>query len=246
MKKKKYVRLLTKLRYELVESSESVVVLAGGMSVLLDKNKINNYIFKNNSIVISANHSYDFIDKIDYTFFGDPDVFLSKYTSIRGTPIISVRVKDRLKDRINNMFWNRFIKKKKVCFEVFTRGKKHGNKMKKWKINKDGTFPTLKYSSTGFAAMCISLLFRPKEVLVAGLDGPEFDTPKEKRGSKLPKFDFNGRMKKYKSVRDSIEKKNVLEFKVIPLLQSKNVNIVCVPSSKLYGIDKKKYNIVLL
>jgi len=243
---KKCIRSLTKLEYKLVEQSGSVVVLAGGLSTSLDRKKINNYISEHNSIVISANHSYNFIDKINYTFFGDPNVFLAKHKLARGTPIVSVRVKDRLKGIVSDKFWNRFIKKKKVCFEVFTRGKKHGNKMKKWKINKDGTFPTLKYSSTGFAAMCISLLFRPKEVLVAGLDGPEFDFPKEKRGSKLTKFDFNGRMKKYKSVRDSTEKKNALEFKVIPLLQSKNVNIVCVPSSKLYGIDKKKYNIVSL
>ena len=229
-----------KLKYKEVPQSDSVVVLAAGLSALLDKKIINDYVSEHDSIVISANHDYTFIKKIDYTYFGDPHIFLKNFYLTRGIILLSVKIVDS----IGKSFWNCY-RKKDSCYEVFTRRKPHGNCMSKWTISEDGTFPSYKYSSTGFAAACISLLFRPKEVLLSGLDGPEF-TDNRRKKERLIKKMFNGDTKKYKTFRESQDKRKCLEHKVIPLLKEKDVDIKCVPSSKLYGIDKKKHDITLI
>ena len=225
---------LTKLKYKHIRPSKSVVVLGGGPSTSSDKDLINEYISRNDSVVISTNYSYSFISKIDYVYFGDPGKFRSNFKTVTGGIFVSVGIVDRYTQEL----WSR-TEKKHECYEVFLRGYSHGNAIKKWTINRNGTFPSSKYGPSGLAIMCISLLFRPEEILVSGLDGPIVN----RRFRLLKKKTFNGKTKIYGNLKKYKTKKRFLEVKVIRLLQENFVKIKCVPSSRFWNISKKKYGI---
>ncbi len=224
---------LTKLKYKHVADVESVVVIGGGPSTALDKDVINEYIIKNNSIVIGTNYSYPFICKMDYTYFGDAGKFKSGLASVRGGIFVCVS----LVDRYPPYFWLK-VKNHYKCYEVFLRGLRHGNYIRKWSINSNGTFPAGKYGPSGLAVSCISLLFNPKEVVLTGIDGPIMSGY-----TILKKKTFDGRVKEYGPMKKYRLRRGALEFKVIKLLRNNGVKIRCAPSSPFWGINKKKHGI---
>jgi hypothetical protein len=225
---------LTKLKYKHMEPNKSVVVLGGGPSTLEDKDLINDYIEKNNSTVIGTNYPYPFISKMDYVYFGDPGKFRTNLKNVSCGIFIAVSIVDKY----NQEFWSQ-VEDHHACYEVFNRHLTHGNDIKRWSINENGTFPTSKYGPSGLAVMCMSLLFKPEEILVSGLDGPMVT----RQSKLLKKTTYNGKTKTYGSLKKYKTRKRALGSKVVRLLQEKSVEIKCVPSSAFWNISKKKYGI---
>lgn len=224
---------LTKFRYNHIAQCDTVIVLGGGPSTRKNIKSINSFIANNNCIVLGANYSYDFISRMDYTYFGDWRRFRDRFKDVRSNVIVAVT----LVDRFSPVFWDE-VRKDRKCYEVFTRGRKHGQNAKRWKITREGLFPHGKISPSGFAVAVLSAVFRPKKVILFGLDGPIVTNK-----NMLKKKRFDGVIKEYGTKKKFRTRQRYLSRFVLPFLHGQDIDVYCPRNSPFWRLNKKKKKI---
>lgn len=226
--------LLNIFKYSNILQSEHVMIVGGGLSVTKSLSIIGRYIREYNPIIFTANYSYpQFVSH--YVYFGDWLRFLEHISTVTSKNII---FSSTIIDRFKKSLWID-LKNKFNCYEVYERGKKHCNKISKWEINEDGTFPMSKIGPSGFALFVLSLICRPKTMFVVGVDGPIVSNKRV-----LLKYSFNGKLSEYGTVSKYNIRKKTLEKSVLPLVLSKGVKILCSSHCPLWNIKKKRYGII--
>lgn len=231
IKEKKIKKRLKVFNYESCLKSESAMVFGGGPSACIGVD----FIKKNNltCLVFSANYCYSGLS-VDYVYFGDNSRFVCEMKNINSKSIV---VSSTIVDRFDREFWVN-MEKRFDCYEVYMRGKPHCNTVKRWKIKNDGTFPYSKIGPSGFATILMSILCHPKNIFIFGIDGPIILDKKI-----LYKNRFDGRKKKYGTIKKYRARKHRLEHDILPNILKREIKIYCPKESIFWGIDKSKYGI---
>jgi len=247
----------TPLDYSQVQQNDSVVVLCGGPSTQIYANRVKQYICDNKSVTISANYDYNHLGvKTDYTYITDTYKLLELVGFLKTSLIIPaepktdriykqlVRFKMRLyKDRIERLIKTRF----KGPPNVLVAGTKdvrttvYDSKGKPYdiKINEDGSFPYRRFGSAGQGAIILSLVFRPKKILIIGLDGPS-------ASDITHKYMYDGTLVKYGDKSKFRSAKNYIQNVLIPSVLSKGVEIETFRNVRFYGTSRHKMGIKVL
>ena len=167
------------LTYDTAEKANSVGVFGGGATTGKNTKKIQEYISKNNSLVVSINYNHAGMDS-DYTYFGNWRQFLELRKTIQSKNMIfTYFLKKKTSYRLTGTKFKRFWSKYSKNHNIYSIGKGEGRdsyKMKSWKIKSNGSFLFLP-SPSGFAGIVVSVLFRPKRILITGMDGPNNPVP---------------------------------------------------------------------
>ena len=236
-----------------LRKSDSVVILCAGPSLFSNKEKIVNYIKKNGSIVFSANYNYEeFGIKSDYTYITDQYKLIENLSKINSDLIVPVcmktdcdkhTLKRHLKDHggiVKNLLREKFDFSK---YKLYRVGKKNKisvyGEMGTLRMLSNGEFPYSRLGSAGQGSIMSSLVYRPKRMLIVGLDGAG------KNGKSFSKKLYNGEVVKYdrdKSVRIT----QYIEKKLIPFIKSRGVTIETFDDVLFNGIDKKRFGIEII
>ena len=229
--------------YKHAQQSDSAVVIAGGPSTGSNMLAIKDYIKRNNSVVYSANYNYDGLN-IDYTYIGDVGRFVKLIHTVDSPHIIVsnwLRSKTRFSlpnnsQKVADRMWKKCLKKHTVY--RMGRGKKINNRrLKSWKSLPTGEF-NFTPTPSGFAALVLATMSRPKKILVVGLDGPRRD----KKGN-LIKERYDNHIKSYRSNAHYKYRKRILGVLALPFIRAKGIEVETFSDCRLWGIGKKKFGI---
>jgi hypothetical protein len=211
------------ISYQEVQNNDHLIVMGAGPSINQNINRIKDWQQEKKAIVIGTNYKYKIFT--DYVVFIDNKIYQVRKKEVIGKLIVGQRVhwkSDKtLYDRIL------VIKHKKTPSYLYT---------KNIKISSTG-FINHETGSAGFAALLISGFFNPKEILVAGLDGPSKKTMKH----------FASPTKTLKNKNKKWFRNNIYYFlKVITFLKKKKINILSFKNDNFWGIDRNKAGVTFL
>lgn len=215
------------LSHKSVPQTDSVIVLGAGPSLTSNLQQILDYKKEHNSIVVAASRNYPVF--AEYTLFVDHVHYQKQIGSIRSPNIIMTSwCQDSVGTEKND--FNFLVVKALSRPEVYY--------VDKLEMNKKGTF-VHGLGNSGLTTIVSSVFFRPKHVLLAGLDGPDGTY-----GYSV-KFDgtrsgYNKKKQKRLRTKEAYMKSNVLWS----FLREREIEIRCVPDCPLWGVDKKKREIV--
>ena len=196
---------------------ESVVVLGAGVSLNEYADSVRDYVAANNSLVIGANHNYP-IDS-DFTLFTGPGTFKHTIAQCEASNIVvTENVLNRRQPQMaqypsKNFYLLRTTAKKDTDYWKETR----------IRINESGAFAH-SFANCGFTTILASHFFRPKEVVVAGFDGPSY------RPDGTFQEHFNGTVRKWEKRQHCITKQH-FELRqrflsmIIEFLHQRNITI---------------------
>ena len=234
--------MMLKLNYDTVAQFDSVIVVAGGPSTGSNIDKIVEYQKANNSLVIASNYNYEKIIA-DYTYITDYYKLVENIGKINspliGTESLFSIVKGKKKHFSKlTSYGKKFqiytvgdIKKKEGVYESYENGG--------ISISSKGDFPYFELGTSGLGSLAISILFKPKKILISGFDGP-------KKGNKT-KMKYDGQEVPYGKPKKNKKIKRYFANSLIPTIHKHGVEkIETFEDSILYGLDKKKLGIEVI
>lgn len=246
----KYLRF----NFNTIKNRDSVVVLCAGPSLIKYKSDIRQYIKKENSIVLSANYNYNHSIgiKSDYTYITDQLKLFENLHLLNSHLIVPSKMKT------DSLFTSRvhrvlkyyddddsvYIERKKPKFiNVYKVGDKRQLSVYKQKkivkMDLSGEFPYKRLGSAGQSCVLLSLVFKPKKILIVGLDGNvSGDISKKKM--------FDGRVVNYASEEKHATVIDYLKNILFPSVLNYNVQIETFSGVEFYGLDKKKLGITVI
>ena len=245
-----------KFNFGTMKQKDSVVVLCGGPSTTTNAGRLKSYIKKNSSVVLSANYNfYKTIGiKSDYTYITDQLKLFENISLLDSDLIIPIKMKTSMKNapKVNRALTRHrgdirlYIQRRKPFrISSYMIGDKqkvsvYKEKRKQILMKGNGEFPYRRLGSAGQGCILLSLVFRPKKILIVGLDG---STPGDISKKKM----FDGSTVKYAS-----EEKHasVIEFLEVMLFPSMlrlgakyGTRIETYNSVGFYGLNKKKLGV---
>lgn len=210
--------------YNNIRSYDSVLVLGGGPSLTSSMNLIQDFIKKENPVILSANYEHKNIN-IDFIHFVTSSKFREAYKQKIKTKNIILR------DKIS------YLSNNNIGYNYYKIGNNKSEsgayKIKKIQISNNGDFNYFNLGNAGFSTIVISAIFKPKKIFMVGFDGPFSDYSK--------KLIYKNEIKYYN--KSFTEKRGVLKKKyfnnvIIPFLLSKNIKIYSSKKDKLWGISR--------
>jgi hypothetical protein len=254
-----------------VPKSNAVAIICAGPSTKKYAKKAKQWIKKNSAKVFAANYNYGDIGlKSHYTYITDHVKFFEVIEDIDSHIIVPYKMKGPLKKtKMIKKFgenWRRKIKQrikhhKKKGKKVFRAGyfsrkknrvidtthiysKRYGGGYIRHilTMGKYGEFRYERFGPAGQGAMLMSLVLKPKKMLVIGLDGPNslvgnIFTKKMYNGTEQPNY---GDANRVGQVTKFIQ--NVL----IPTIKFYNVNVMTYSGVGFYGLDKAKLGLKVI
>ena len=235
-----------KFNYASAPQRDSVIVVAGGQSTGNNAKKIIEYQNKNNSLVMASNYNYkDLLS--DYTYFTDIDKLIENIDKIE-SPIIMTHALFKMTRKDKSLFESmKNFEKKYSIYTVCDIKNKQLQKDRKRviyqtyreggiSISSKGDFPYFELGTSGLGSLAISILFKPKKILISGFDGP-------KKGNKT-KMKHDGQEVPYgKNLKNKIVRKHFSKS-LIPTLRREGVmKIETFDDVLLYGLKKDKLGI---
>ena len=228
------------LKYSRIREAKAVVVLCGGPSVTNNADRINKYVKKNKAIVFGSNYSFESIGiKSDYTYIANDFKLHENIKKISNEVIIPAKI---YAGEFPPDDTRRLIKEHQ--YKVYQAGQRkdpttYTIKRGLVKILPDGKIPYSRLSSAGHGCMLVSLLCKPKRMLLVGLDGPTDNTFKEK-------IMFDGRVQKYGKPQKHENFKNHFINVIVPTIQHHGVQIETFQDVGIYRLNKKKLGIKVI
>lgn len=240
-----------KFNFQTIRKADSVVVLCAGPSLRQNKDRIKAYIKENSSVVLSAN--YDYTNSIgiksDYTYITDQMKLFENILFITSALILPIRMKtdSHLKDKVRSTLrgsrgdiLDYTRKRSRHIKSLYMIGDKRGDTVyserELIKIDKYGNFPYKRLGSAGQGCVLLSMIFRPKKILIVGMDGaiPGDISKKEMYDGKIVKYASE---KKYQDVLHYLT--NVL----FPSLAYYKIIVESFENVAFYDIDKRQLGI---
>ncbi len=228
------------LKYNRIRKSDVVVVLCGGPSIPNNVERINEYIRKNKAIVFGSNYSFESIGiKSDYTYIANDFKLHENIKKITNAVIIPAKIflgefppddTRRLIKAHTHKVYQAGIKANPTTYTI---------KKGLVKILPDGKIPYSRLSSAGHGCMLVSLLCKPKRMLLVGLDGPKDKTF-------ATKIMFDGREVKYGKPHKHDNFKNHFINVIVPTVRYHGVQIETFKDVGIYQLSKKKLGIKVI
>jgi len=220
--------------FKTMKQSDNVVVLGAGPSIDAVHEKVREWYDAMNPIVIGTHHKY-FIPS-SYTVFDTPDRFLNMQGKLSGFYLVGDRI--RAKD-VKRKYKKRALRIRYGPVSLL-----------KWKADrfvvKSNEVP---YGAPGWDAVCIATFCRPKNLLIAGIDGYFISKSKvsiEHAKRSLIKYASNTRaIRVFKNAKQrakySLHEK--LRKKMVPkifryLVRELGINVYIYEESRFHGVDK--------
>ena len=229
--------------YKSVRQSNSVVVLCAGPSVKANGKKILSYIESNNSVVFAANYNYGSIGlSADFTYVANDFKLGENEAKIVSPIIVPAKI---FSGKINSKIAKNALKShQERGLLIYMSGSRKDPTTYKFtkgplKVNKDGSLSYSRLSSAGHGCMLLSLVCRPKRLLLVGMDGPVDSQCKEK-------LMFDGKRVKYKKPRKNENFKNHFIDVILPTLVHYGVVVETYNDVGIYGLNKKKLGLRVL
>lgn len=235
--------LLKIYNYSTAKKTNSVVVLFAGPSTMQNKERIIDYVKNNNSVVIGSNYSYESIGiKSDYTYVANDFKLDENEKHINNDIIVPGRIfSGEIDPKKSRKTLRRHIDR---GFNVFMAGGKEFSTTYKIKsgaieIKPDGFLPYGRFSSAGHGAMLMSIVCRPKKMLIVGLDGPSDSSCKEK-------IMFTGKKVPYNKPQKNENFKNHFTNVILPSMRKFGISIETYSNVIIYGLDKSDLGIKII
>lgn len=209
-----------------MEQYDKVAILGAGPSLQKNMNIVNAFA-KQDCLVIGT--SYNFTLRSDYTMVVGKSVFRSAVKTIKSTKMI---ITDWVLKNNKSL-----IKKTSSKFDYWlmqTTCQDASHKYWEGDVNiKNGIFDH-HLSNCGFTALLASHFFSPKQVMIAGFDGPD------NTGYTMPHFNGKTRVQKgiHKDKDVSLQKGQFLR-KIISFVNSRGTKITAFRNDGLWGMDSR-------
>ena len=224
-----------KFCYARCTKAKSVIALAAGPSTGRHLKDIAEYAKKNKSLIFAANYNYPGIYS-HYTYFTDIHRMKRSARSINSKVlIVSAFLAGQLTRGANKLKYRRLYEGKKIFLAGKTGGKPKYYYQRNLNMSSEGIFPYTSLGTAGISAITISLLAKPKKLLIVGLDGSD--------GNGKYKIMFNGRREKYGKPEKERRKKKYLEKCLLPTFLEKGIQIETFEDVRMLGIDKDRFGI---
>jgi hypothetical protein len=251
--------------YANVPQSDAVAIICGGPSTKKYAKKAKQWIKKNSAKVIAANYNYGNLGlKSHYTYITDSVKFLEVIEDIDSHLILPCVIKGVLRNgQMREKFgndWKHKIKKyawifkdngKNVYVSGFTSASKKNRLLKTphvystiygggfnrhlLSISDEGKFHYERFGPAGQGAMLMSLVLKPKKILVIGLDGPNGCS----RNGMYSKVMYNGtRHADYGSIKRIDRVTSFVKNVLVPTIQYNNVVIQTFSEVGFYKLNK--------
>ena len=216
--------------YAKAPRSDSVIIIAGGWSVSSNLQKIRDYQIEHNSTVFSANYHHDI--PIHYTYFADPCKIREQYFNVKSNIIIPPRLKSSVrilnqKEKKKNRKSFHVIKLQPGSDSIYGSGRV--------KITDDGTFPYCLIGTAGLASIVVSLLCRPKRMLLVGFDGSTPDASVKRM--------FDGSTVKYNKPEKRAKEVSYFTNSLMPTLHKLGIVVESFENVLFYGLSKDQLGI---
>jgi len=212
---------LDQVRYGVFPETENVIILAAGPSINANYDKLNQIVDSCNNIILACNYSFTRVRKIpEYTVYIDPGAYRRNYGPRIKSPNILVGPTCILKEK--HLDGKNFMKFK-------WNAKVQPFDVKQMIVHSDGSTGH-KLSNCGLACLYLSHFFKPKRVIVAGMDGPEPDNSTYRH--------FNNVTKKLDSINVTRIKlkKRYLKKLLLPFLASQGIEVLKFSNSKFMNV----------
>lgn len=217
--------------YETAPQVDSVVLVAAGPSTANYHGQIIEYVKANKSIVFAANYNYGDI-KSNFTYYSDHRKFIEQFKNIDPESKIilrewSYRTSKKAIDRLLN---GRFFYRAGT-FKPLNSIYRSNN----INIGHDGSLNYTTIGCSGLALLTISLLCRPKKMLISGIDGPLNGD----LGNEFKKT-YSGSIVKADHIKKTKKIINFLENIAMPNLTKRGIRVESFSGLGFYNLDKKK------
>jgi len=240
-----------RFNFNTVKQRDSIVVLCGGPSTTVNAGRLKQYIKKESSVVLSAN--YNFFKTIgiksDYTYITDQMKLFENMSLLNSNLIVPVKMKTELRNasRLQRALTRyrgdvRLYIERRKPFRINTYmiGDKKKTSIYKEKdkilMSLNGEFPYRRLGSAGQGCILLSLVFKPKKILVVGLDG---NVP----GDISKKRMFYGSIVSYASEEKHASVIEFLKHKLFPFMSGQGAEIETFNNVGFYGLNKKKLGV---
>jgi hypothetical protein len=241
--------------YETIPQRDNVVILCAGPSIMECKDKIIDYIKINNSIVMSANYNYEkYGIKSDYTYITDQIKLYENASKINSHLIIPAKMKTGRENRkqveiilkkFDDKVFHMIDKLFNLKYDVYMVGEKHEKEVYKIKkglinISQKGNILHRRLGSAGQGSILLSVIFKPKKILVVGFDGPILD------GTYVSKELFDGKKVKYGDKNKYNDSVKYIASILIPSVLNQGIVIETFENVRLYGLNKRKLGVQVI
>jgi hypothetical protein len=221
--------------YSIAKQNDRVVVLGGGPTAGTRLDVVSEYIERYKPIVLSANYDHDV--PIDY-IVSNSKLALSKLAE---NPPKCKKLIIRNRVGLLRLFEKTWADIKGYRFYVYCDGRysEGAYKTRHIKISEQGRFLHYRVGSSGFGALALSVVFRPKEILIVGFDGPldnSFHSKKTYRGNTVP---FLSDRNKYKGEME----RDYLHEATFPFIRERVEKLMAFPEDALWGADRTRLGI---
>jgi hypothetical protein len=227
-----------KFCYARCTKAESVIAIAAGPSTGRHMKDIAKYAKKNKSLVFAANYHYPGIYS-HYTYFTDLQRMRKNSKSVESKVIIvSSFLAGQLTRGANRAKFRHLYSNKKIFMAGKIGGKPKYYHQRFLNMSSKGIFPYTSLGTAGISSITISLLAKPKKILIVGIDG-SMDNGKYK-------VMFNGRREKYGKPEKEVRKRKYLQKCLFPTFIDKGIQIETFEDVHLLGINKEKFGIKII
>ncbi len=199
------------------------MVLAAGPSIEKDRDKIIKYYRQFKPTTFTSNQNMGVVN-IDYLIFIDNKIFTANIDRvITKNLVIGTKI-----------IWGKRLQvKNKQVYRLDYKHQKNEN-VNEIKIKSNGKIMHM-MGNSGFAAIFTSMFFSPKEIFLAGFDGPT--------GTDI--MHYQEKKSRGKVNKEKLDRLKVFFELMLDHLRNNNVTIATTKDAKLWGINKKKFDIQL-
>lgn len=219
---------LIPLNYDTVESHHNILILGAGPSLNINQPEVIKYIDRKHPLIIGTHYNFfvpsDFCAIIGKSIFGSVSQLLTCKNFII-TPWVYVYNKSvidkRIKTKQAKYYVNRTTCKDSASFYW-------NNKIE----CQDGSFGHW-LGNCGFMAMLAAHFFKPKEILIAGFDGP--------RNDGITVDHFNGKVRTQKGAhrnKEASDGKGRFLFKIIEFLNKQGIKVIAFDNDGLWKMKE--------
>jgi len=244
-----------RFNFNTIKQRDSVVVLCGGPSTTINTGRLKKYVKKNSSIVLSAN--YNFFKAIgiksDYTYITDQLKLFENISLLDSHLIVPIKMKtnargsakvSRALSRHRGDIRLYIERRKPRRINSYMIGNKkyvsvYKEKEKRILMDLNGEFPYRRLGSAGQSCILLSLVFKPKKILIVGLDG---SIPGDISKKKM----FDGRTVKYASKEKHDSVIEFLKVMLFPSVLRYGAKIETYKNVGFYGLNKKKLGVKVI
>jgi len=222
---------LRKACFNTIPHATHVIALGAGPSLKSNIPAILKWRKKHNAMMIVSNYNQGV--NADYTTFVDTNIFSENIAKANGIIVLTPEIPEK--------YWPPYVKDRVMILQV---GKRRDTEKKYRPIvmKKKGMF-NFHPRSAGYAAILMSVFFRPNHLLIAGFDGRNICKSEPDHKYRY----LNGKTKRIKIPRNKrwVNRDLIKQFTnvLLPYIRSESIQVHAFANDRLSGLKPKSLNI---